>query len=71
MRVIAPGVGGGFGAKAGLYVEYVGGRGRARALGRPVKWTETRSENMVSMAHGRGQVMDVKLGVTATARSWA
>ena len=28
-------------------------------LGRPVKWTETRSENMVAMTHGRGQVQHV------------
>ena len=35
----------------------------ALTLGRPVKWTETRSENMVAMWHGRGMVHDVELGL--------
>ena len=35
-----------------------------RRLGRPVKWVETRSENMVVDAHGRGQVQYVELGLT-------
>ncbi len=37
----------------------------ARALGRPVKWTEGRSENMVSMVHGRGMVMNIRIGPDA------
>ena len=36
----------------------------ARALGRPVSWVETRSENLVSMPHGRGQVGYYELGLT-------
>jgi carbon-monoxide dehydrogenase large subunit len=65
VRVAAPeGVGGGFGSKAGCYVEHILTAAAALRLGRPVKWTETRSENLVSMAHGRGQVQDVELGVT-------
>ena len=36
----------------------------ALALGRPVKWAETRSEDMVSLVHGRDYVMTAKLGVT-------
>ena len=63
VRVIAPAVGGGFGAKAGLYVEHIIVSAAARALGRPVKWTETRSENMTAMNHGRGQIQYVELGV--------
>jgi carbon-monoxide dehydrogenase large subunit len=35
----------------------------ARALGRPLKWSETRSENMIAMNHGRGQIQHIKLGV--------
>ena len=35
----------------------------ARRLGRPVKWVETRSENLVAMPHGRGQVQYVELGL--------
>jgi carbon-monoxide dehydrogenase large subunit len=65
LRVVAPAVGGGFGPKAGLYTEHIIVSALARALGRPVKWTETRSENMVSMVHGRGMVMNTKLGLDA------
>src|SRR5207253_185375 len=35
----------------------------ARRLGRPVKWVESRSESLVAMAHGRGQVQYVELGL--------
>src|SRR5918995_5650729 len=63
VRVIAPAVGGGFGAKASMYVEFVVAGAVARALGRPVKWTETRSENMVAMNHGRAQLQHVELGL--------
>jgi carbon-monoxide dehydrogenase large subunit len=63
VRVIAPAVGGGFGAKSGVYAEYVIAAIAARQLGRPVKWTETRSENMLSMVHGRGQIEYVDLGL--------
>jgi carbon-monoxide dehydrogenase large subunit len=63
VRVVAPAVGGGFGAKMSLYVEYVIAAVVARAIGRPVKWTETRSENMLSMVHGRAQVQYIDLGL--------
>lgn len=65
LRVIAPHVGGGFGAKAGLYPEQAVVVALSRLLGRPVTWTEQRSENMVALAHSRGQVQYVELGVTA------
>lgn len=64
VRVIAPHVGGGFGAKAGMIAEHTATVGAARALGRPVAWVETRSENLVSMPHGRGQVGYYELGLT-------
>ncbi len=63
VRVIAPAVGGGFGPKAGDYVEFQIAAAAAMRLGRPVKWTETRSENMVAMIQGRGQVQHVELGL--------
>ncbi|MBK5289632.1 MAG: molybdopterin-dependent oxidoreductase, partial [Acidimicrobiia bacterium] len=63
IRVIAPAVGGGFGAKMDMYVEYAIAVKAAQVLGRPVKWTETRSENMVSMTHGRAQIQYVDLGL--------
>ena len=56
-------VGGGFGAKQGMTVEHLLVSKAALTLGRPVKWTETRSENMVAMWHGRGMVHDVELGL--------
>lgn len=62
LRVVCPWVGGGFGPKAAVYVEYLVAAAAARALGRPVKWTETRSEDMVSLVHGRDYVMTAKLG---------
>ncbi|MFC5178596.1 xanthine dehydrogenase family protein molybdopterin-binding subunit [Nocardioides taihuensis] len=62
VRVIAPHVGGAFGGKAGIAVEHAVVVEAARAVGRPVKWTETRSEAMLSM-HGRGQVQYAELGL--------
>ena len=62
VRVIAPHVGGAFGAKH-LSAEGVVASKLALELGRPVKWVETRSENLVAMAHGRGQVQYVELGL--------
>ncbi len=64
IRVIAPHVGGGFGAKAGLYPEQTVVMTLARLVGRPVTWTEGRSENMVALCHSRGQVQYVELGLT-------
>lgn len=63
VRVIAPAVGGGFGAKSGMHPEHVVVAAAARTLGRPVKWTETRSENMVALTHGRGQIQYIELGL--------
>jgi carbon-monoxide dehydrogenase large subunit len=62
VRVVAPDVGGGFGAKMGAYPEEVLVGWLARRLGRPVRWVETRSESMVGLGHGRGQVQDVEIG---------
>jgi carbon-monoxide dehydrogenase large subunit len=62
IRVVAPHVGGAFGGKPGLAAEHCVAVGAALALKRPVKWVETRSENLVSMPHGRGQVQYVQLG---------
>ncbi|MBC3192913.1 xanthine dehydrogenase family protein molybdopterin-binding subunit [Pseudonocardia sp. C8] len=68
VRVIAPHVGGGFGAKAGVLAEHTATVGAARALGRPLAWVDTRSENLVSMPHGRGQVGYYELGLTRDGR---
>ncbi len=61
IRVIAPDVGGGFGGK-GLDVEDVLIAQLARLTGRPVRWTETRSEHMVAMHHGRAQQIEFQMG---------
>ncbi len=63
VRVVAPDVGGGFGAK-GIAVEDVVVGWVARATGKPVRWTETRSENMVAMHHGRASHMEFELGAS-------
>lgn len=59
LRVIAPDVGGGFGGKLQLTPEEILSVLIARRLGKPVKWTETRSESLVSGHHGRDQIQDV------------
>jgi carbon-monoxide dehydrogenase large subunit len=64
VRAIAPDVGGGFGAKLAIYPEYLLVAVASKRLGRPVRWFESRSESMVSMTHGRGQVQTVALGAT-------
>jgi carbon-monoxide dehydrogenase large subunit len=61
VRVVAPDVGGGFGGKM-LSVEDVLLASIAIKTGRPVRWTETRSENLVSMPHGRAQAAAFELG---------
>jgi len=63
VRVVAPDVGGGFGAK-GLDVEDVIVGWMARHTRKPVRWTETRSENMVAMHHGRAMVLGFEIGAT-------
>jgi len=62
VRVIAPAVGGGFGAKVGTYPEQFVCAAVAMRMQRPVRYTETRSENMVAMTHGRAQVQEVQIG---------
>ncbi|MFE0026941.1 xanthine dehydrogenase family protein molybdopterin-binding subunit [Amycolatopsis sp. NPDC059021] len=62
VRVIAPDVGGGFGAKIGADPEAIVLAWAARRAGRPVRWTESRSENLTAMTHGRGQRNTVTIG---------
>jgi carbon-monoxide dehydrogenase large subunit len=68
IRVIAPDVGGGFGVKISHYPEEVVAAWASRRLGRPVKWTETRSEHMSATIHGRDQIDYVKIGATRDGR---
>jgi len=62
IRVIAPDVGGGFGAKLQVTGEEVLLAAVTRRLERPVKWIETRSEHMQVTHHGRGQVATIRIG---------
>ena len=64
VRVIAPDVGGGFGAKIDCSAEEVLTAWLAMCLGRPVRWVESRRENFQAMVHGRGQVDLVEAAVT-------
>ncbi|MDU0293258.1 xanthine dehydrogenase family protein molybdopterin-binding subunit [Saccharothrix longispora] len=61
IRVVAPDVGGGFGGKLQVTPEEVLTLLVARRLGKPVKWTETRTESMLSGHHGRDQVQRLTL----------
>ncbi|MEJ7844338.1 MAG: xanthine dehydrogenase family protein molybdopterin-binding subunit [Acidimicrobiales bacterium] len=62
VHVIVPDVGGGFGAKIGAHPEDLLLPWLARRIGRPVRWSETRSENLVAMGQGRAQVQLVEIG---------
>jgi carbon-monoxide dehydrogenase large subunit len=62
LRIVAPDVGGGFGAKLQVYPEEVLILVVAKRLGRPVKWVETRSENLSTTHHGRDQINYITLG---------
>jgi carbon-monoxide dehydrogenase large subunit len=61
LRVIAPDVGGGFGGKITPCPEEVLALLVARRLGKPVKWTETRSESLMTAHHGRDQIQYIDL----------
>ncbi|HYS18005.1 MAG TPA: xanthine dehydrogenase family protein molybdopterin-binding subunit [Candidatus Binatia bacterium] len=65
VRVIAPDVGGGFGAKGHVYPEDVLIPAVARRLGRSVKWVETRREHFLATAPDRDQRHRARLGVAA------
>ena len=68
MRLLTGHVGGSFGMKIALFPEYVALLHAARALGRPVKWTDQRSESFVSDHHGRDMVFDAELALDARGR---
>ena len=68
VRVIAADVGGGFGSKGGASPEEILVAMMARRLGGTVRWAETRSENLLAMTQGRGQIQTVEFGATADGR---
>ena len=62
VRVVAPEVGGGFGVKISAYPEDIICAAVALQLRKPVKWVETRGENLLATHHGRGQICDFEIG---------
>src|ERR1700682_3336508 len=62
LRVITPEVGGGFGSKLNVYAEEALLGWISMQLAKPVKWIETRRENMQATIHGRGQIGDIEIG---------
>jgi len=68
IRVIAPDVGGGFGAKVAVDRDAIAVAWAAKHTGHAVRWIETRSENLVGMVHGRGQRQTYKIGGTRDGR---
>ena len=65
LRVVAPDVGGGFGSKIFHYAEEAFCTFAAKQLGRPVKWTATRTESFMSDAHGRDHATKIDLALDA------
>ncbi|MBV9782608.1 MAG: xanthine dehydrogenase family protein molybdopterin-binding subunit [Acidisphaera sp.] len=65
IRVLTGNVGGSFGMKASVYPEYIAILHAARTLGRPVKWTDERSESFLSDSHGRDHEMTAELALDA------
>ena len=65
VRILTPHVGGSFGMKSAPFPEYVCVLHAARALGRPVKWTDDRSGSFVSDSHGRDHELTAELALDA------
>ncbi len=68
VRVVSPDVGGAFGLKTTLFAEDVMVLWAARRIGRPVKWTGTRAENLAADDQGRGSLGRVELGLDGNGR---
>jgi len=68
VRIVATEVGGGFGSKLNVYAEEALVAWLARELGRPVRWTETRTENFQATIHGRDQLAEVEVAAEEDGR---
>ena len=68
LRVIAPDVGGGFGSKLQVTAEEVLALLISRKVGRPVKWTESRSEGNLTVHHGRDQWQRIRVAADRDGR---
>jgi carbon-monoxide dehydrogenase large subunit len=65
VRVLTGNIGGSFGMKAAVYAEYICVLHAARALRRPIKWTDERSSSFVSDSHGRDHRVTAELALDA------
>jgi carbon-monoxide dehydrogenase large subunit len=65
VRVRVPDIGGGFGQKAHVFPEEVAVAWAALKLGRPVKWVEDRSENLIASSHAREQLVRARMAASA------
>ncbi|GGS81567.1 carbon-monoxide dehydrogenase large subunit [Planobispora rosea] len=68
LRVVAPDVGGGFGSKLQVTAEEVLCLLLTRRLGKPVKWTESRSEGNLTVHHGRDQIQRISVAAERDGR---
>ncbi len=68
IRVISPDIGGGFGNKVPIYPGYVCSVAATMQTGRPVKWVEDRSENLMSGTFARDYHMHGEIAATADGR---
>jgi carbon-monoxide dehydrogenase large subunit len=68
LRLICPDVGGAFGLRTNLYPEQAAILWAARRVGRPVKWTNDRSESFLTDYQGRDLVTTARLALTADGR---
>jgi carbon-monoxide dehydrogenase large subunit len=64
IRIISPDIGGGFGNKVPIYPGYVVATAASLVIGQPVKWVESRSENLISTGFARDYYMKGELAVT-------
>ena len=64
IRIISPDLGGGFGNKVPIYPGYVVATAASLVIGKPVKWVESRSENLISTGFARDYYMKGELAVT-------
>ncbi|TFD50518.1 carbon-monoxide dehydrogenase large subunit [Cryobacterium frigoriphilum] len=64
IRVVSPDIGGGFGNKVGIYPGYILAVVGSIVTGKPVKWVEDRSENLMSTSFARDYIMQGEIAAT-------
>lgn len=68
IRIISPDIGGGFGNKVPVYPGYVVATAASLLLGKPVKWVESRTENLISTGFARDYYMKGELALNSEGR---